>query len=356
MARHAVAMLSGSLRLWPALFFMVLAACDSEILDKSLMYDDGVVHRQRVIAEPGVPQRESGCRTSTKSPGSFRAAAPQRSYRVGPGDDLKFNIFGEEGMTDITARVDGAGYVQLPIVETVRVRGKTTRQIQQVVKESYSSHFNNPWITVELVHAESHPLFFLGEFKSSGVQYLEHPRTLLEALAMGGGMTPDAYLPGARLIRDDKMCIVDLHGLLKEGRFDQNVYVTGGDVIFAPRKEDMQIYVLGAVGKPQAVPFGAEGRTVLEALSMAQGHIKGKALLSDVRIIRSYSTVEGELLIVDVEKMLKGRALDYPLEPGDVLYVPQTSFGNWNDAIAAILPSLELIGGIISPIVLIENL
>ncbi|WP_186766445.1 polysaccharide biosynthesis/export family protein [Phaeobacter marinintestinus] len=320
------------------------------------MFNDGVVDRQRVVANPGVPSKASGCRTSNKSSGNISGTAPQHSYRVGPGDDLKFNIFGEDGMSDIVARVDGAGYVQLPIVELVQVRGMTTRQIQRELKTAYEENFVKPWVTVELVNAESNPIYFLGEFKSSGVQYLEQPRTLLEALALGGGLTPDAYLPGARLLRNNQVCIVDLHGLLKEGRFEYNVYVNGGDVLFAPRKEDMQVYVLGAVEKPQSVPFGAEGRTLLEALSMAQGPIKSKALLGDVRIIRSYSTVEGELLIVDVEKMLEGRALDYPLEPGDVIYVPQNGLGNWNDAIDTILPTLELIGGIVTPIVLIKSL
>jgi len=345
-----------------ALLFL-LSGCDASLfekglkqLDTRLMYYDGVVHRQRVSVETGPGKVSYGCTGGAKSSGPLTGVKPDPSYRVGPGDDLKFNIFGEAGMNDLTARVDGAGYVQLPIIELVNVKGKTTRNIQKILKKKYSGNFIKPWITVELANAESHPLFFLGEFKSAGVQYLEHPRTLLEALALGGGLTPDAYLPGARLIRDNQMCVVDLHGLLKEGRFENNVYITSGDVLFAPRKDDMQVYVLGAVGKPQNVPFGATGRTVLESLTMAQGALKGKALLSEVRIIRSYSAVEGELLVIDVQKMLDGQAVDYKLEPGDVVYVPQTKIGDWNDAISLILPSLELIGGIITPIALVQSL
>ncbi|CUJ82405.1 polysaccharide export protein Wza [Shimia thalassica] len=348
--------LSYSSRFLSVVFFVALAACDSESFDKSRLYSDGVVDRQRVVSNPGVPGKEVGCQSSSKAPSQLHSASVERSYRVGPGDNLKFNIFGETGLTDIVARVDGGGYVQLPIVETVKVAGRTTREIQQDVKQSYSDHFNNPWVTVELVHAESHPLYFLGEFNSSGVQYLEHPRTLLESLALGGGLTQDAYLPGARLIRNNTMCIVDLHGLLKEGRFEHNIQITGGDVIFAPRKEDMQVYVLGAVGSPQALPFGAQGRTILEALTMAEGPDGNKALLDEVRIIRSYSTTEGELLVVNVDKMLKGQALDYPLAPGDVVYVPQDSVGEWNDVIEMILPTLEVIGGIVTPIVLVKSL
>ncbi len=334
----------------------LLAACNTDIIDKSLMRYDGVVHRQPVIAEAGTGKTTRGCGASAKSPGSLSGTKPEASYRVGPGDDLRFNIFGEVGMTDLVARVDGEGFVQLPIIELINVNNKTTREIQSLLKEAYKENFVKPWITVELANAESHPLFFLGEFKKPGVHYLEHPRTLLEALALGGGLSPDAYLPGARLIRKNRMCVVDLHGLLKEGRFENNVYVTSKDMLFAPRKEDMQIYVLGAVVKPQAVPFGAKGRTVLEALTIAQGPVKGKALLEDVRIIRSFSAVDGELLIIDVEKMLTGKALDYPLEPGDVLYVPQTAFSDWNDAISIIMPSLEALGGILTPISLIRAL
>lgn len=354
-------LLKRGMALTALLFF--LAACETSILeiglkqlDKGLMHYDGVVYRQRVSAEAGAGKLNYGCSSSAKSSEPVNGFKPDPSYRVGPGDDLKFNIFGEAGMNDLTARVDGAGYVQLPIIELVNVKGKTTRNIQKILKKKYSGNFINPWITVELANAESHPLFFLGEFKSAGVQYLEHPRTLLEALALGGGLTPEAYLPGARLIRDNQMCVVDLHGLLKEGRFENNVYITSGDVLFAPRKDDMQVYVLGAVTKPQSVPFGTTGRTVLEALSMAQGPIRGKALLSEVRIIRSYSAVQGELLIIDAQKMFDGQAVDYKLEPGDVLYVPQSKISDWNDAISLILPSLELIGGIITPIALIQSL
>ena len=51
-----------------------------------------------------------------------------------PGDNLAFNIFRNAGMTDITARVDAAGFVQLPMVELVKVSGRTTRDIQARLK------------------------------------------------------------------------------------------------------------------------------------------------------------------------------------------------------------------------------
>jgi polysaccharide export outer membrane protein len=275
---------------------------------------------------------------------------------VGPGDDLRFNVFGEEGMRDFTARVDAEGYVQLPIVESVRVAGKTTREIQSRLKQAYSDEFVDPWITVELARAESHPIYFLGEFRSPGVKYLEFATELIEALALAEGLEEDAYLPGARLIRGAHVCTVDLAALLKTGDFSQNVWMQAGDIVFAPLKEDMRVYMLGAVEAPQAVAFGADGRSLLEALAEAGGPVEGPARLDDIRIVRSLSPTRGELIVVDAAAMLAGRALDFPLQPGDVVYVPRTALGTWNAAIGEILPSLELIGGILTPIALIDSL
>lgn len=320
----------------------------------------GVIERVSVSAAPTALAHTPICggaklATSLKS-SSKGGYAPPGGYLIGPGDNLKFNIFGEAGMTDITARVDDAGYVQLPMVELVKVSGKTTRDIQGQLKEAYKADLLNPWVTVELVEAQSAPMYFLGEFNQSGVKYMNGATDILQALALAGGLSPDAYLPGARLLRDNHVCTVDLNALLRNGDFSQNVWIKPRDVIFAPRKEDMSVYVLGAVGSPQSVAYGADGRTLLQVLSMAGGPIAGVAQLGGIRIVRSNSPTTGELIVFDARKALSGRGLDLPLEPGDVVYVPSSDVGDWNSAVAQILPSLQLLGGILTPINLIQNL
>lgn len=320
----------------------------------------GVVQRISVNAAPTALEHTpvcGGAKLSTSLQSRAKGGyAPPNGYVVGPGDNLKFNIFGEAGMTDITARVDDAGYVQLPMIELVQVSGKTTRAIQAQLKEGYKAFLNNPWVTVELVDAQSAPMYFLGEFNQPGVRYMNGATDILQALALAGGLASDAYLPGARLLRDDHVCTVDLNALLRNGDFSQNVWIKPRDVIFAPRKEDMSVYVLGAVGSPQSIPYGAEGRTLLQVLSMAGGPQSGVAQLGAIRIVRSSSPTTGELIVFDARRALEGRGLDLPLEPGDVIYVPSTELGDWNAAVAQILPSLQLLGGVLTPINLIQNL
>jgi len=338
-----------------------LAAC-TPMLDKTQLRHDGVVERVAVSA-PAVARSGGPSCGGTKLAAGVKGAqtsdtgfTPTVGYRVGPGDNLRFNIFGETGMSDLTARVDDAGYVQVPMVELVRVGGKTTRAIQAELKEAYAPHFINPWVTVELIEAESAPLYFLGEFREPGVRYMKGATNVLEAVALAGGLGKDAYLPGARLLRDDRICTVDLNALLRNGAFEQNVWMKPRDVLFAPLKEDMSVYALGAVGRPQAIAFGSDGRSLLQVLSMAGGPVAGQAQLSEIRIVRTVSPTQGELIVVDATRMLSGRGLDFPLEPGDVVFVPRTTLGDWNVAIGEILPSLQVIGGVLTPITLIQSL
>ena len=335
---------------------LLVTACGPE-LDPSILRQDGDVLRAKTqIQSPSIDR----LRVISAEPGNPPVLPPVSNagpdYKVGPGDKLKLNVFGEPGLTELIARVDGAGYIQVPVIELVKVRGLTTRQIQGRLKRLYEKRFVEPWVTVELAEARSRPLYFIGEFQKPGVRYLEQPTTLLEALALGGGLTADAYLPGARLIRDGQVALVDLKGLLREGKLEHNVTVGGKDVIFAPRKGDMKIYVLGAVTAARAVDYGENGRTMLEALTLAQGPLPGRARLSDVRVVLSFSAVEGELIVIDVAAMLRGESVDFPLEPGDVVFVPQTLIADWNDALAQVLPTLQVIGGILTPIALIDSL
>ncbi|NBZ89177.1 polysaccharide biosynthesis/export family protein [Stagnihabitans tardus] len=334
-----------------------LGAC-TPVPPTGSLRSDGVVERMAVSAPAVARSGGPSCGSSRLAAGvkGGSGLAPSEGYRIGPGDNLKFNIFGEEGLSDITARVDDAGFVQLPIVELVQVGGKTTREIQAELKEAYADDFINPWVTVELIGAESAPLYFLGEFREPGVRYMKGATNVLEAVALAGGLGQDAYLPGARLLRDDRICTVDLNALLRNGAFEQNVWMKPRDVLFAPRKEDMSVYVLGAVERPQAVAFGTEGRTLLQVISIAGGTTAGQALSSEIRIIRTASPTQGELIVVDATRMLTGRGLDFPLEPGDVVFVPRSALGDWNVAIGEILPSLQLLGGVLTPITLIESL
>jgi len=116
-----------------------------------------------------------------------------------------------------------------------------------------------------------------------------------------------------------------------------------------------QVFIFGAVKRPGPVPMQMNGLNLAQAIATAE--LRDSYYdFNHVRIIRSLSATQGELIVVDFEKILQGDALPFPLRDGDIIYVPKNRFGNWNDALAEILPSLQTVSAVLQPFVQIKFL
>ena len=54
--------------------------------------------------------------------------------------------------------------------------------------------------------------------------------------------------------------------------------------------------------------------------------------------------------------MANGYALPMPLMDGDIVYVPKTRMGGWNEELQELLPSLQAIGATLQPFVQMKYL
>lgn len=285
----------------------------------------------------------------------FKPGKEDPEYRVGAGDVLKVNVFGETGMNDLSVRVETDGRIQLPAVESPKVSGLTLREIQKKLTAAYRTEFNEPWVMVTMQSYGSKPVYLLGEFNSPGVTYMDRPTTLLNAVALGKGTTEKAYMPGARIIRGDAILAVDIKSVLKDGRLEQNIWLKGGDTVFIPSAEELKCYAVGAVQAPGVFPCAEGQQTLVRLLAAAGGPSASKAALGNVRIIRTLSPVEGQVLTVDAAQVLAGKAADIPLRPDDIVFVPQTTLARWNDVVQQLLPTMTLIGAPLQPYLLLTG-
>ncbi|KFZ44364.1 sugar transporter, partial [Smithella sp. D17] len=201
----------------------------------------------------------------------------------------------------------------------------------------------------------SHPLYLLGQFRNSGTFYMDRPLNLLQGIALGNGYDSTADLSSARLIRDKKTVPVDINDLLTKGDQRYNVWLKPDDTIYIPDNKNRLVFVFGAVkkGGPVAMPPG--GLTLPQAIASAELRDTGHDFRY-IRIIRSLSTTRGELIVVDFDKILRGEAMPFALQQGDIVFVPKSGFGNWNDAINEILPSLQAFSALLQPFVSIKYL
>lgn len=334
---------------------LLLAGCAETLERKEFTSVEGNVMSRPIPLQEGAPKGPV-VEHETITVDTLPRGEHDPVYRLGPGDRLEVNVFGEPGMEALLVQVDGAGDIQLPMLDNVQAAGLSLGELQIKLKEGYGVHFMEPWVVVQLREPLSRPLYLLGEFNQPGIVHMTSETNLIQALGAGRGLTGRAYTRGSRLIRDDKIVAVDINALLNRGRMDQNVWLQPNDTIFVPGLDDLRIFVLGAVAAPGALEVTNGPLTLADAITRGGGPRRSEANLEEVRIIRTHSPVSGELFVVDFTRITQGMALDMPLEPGDIVYLPVNGIGGWNDVIEAISPTILAASRALDPFVLAKAL
>lgn len=282
-------------------------------------------------------------------------------YRVGPGDVLAIAIPGMNvprpaaGEQPQGFRVYSSGKVLLPMVGGVAVAGLTVDEVQERLQQVFRPYIKEPVITVEILEYKSQPLYLLGKFNKSGVQYLDRPISLIQGIALGGGLADAANLRGARLVRENRIVPVDIYELMYNNDLRQNVALRPGDTVYVPGNEQQNVFVLGAVAKEGPIPM-INGRLSLPQALSAAGIGRSSYDQSQIRIIRSETPTKGQLMVVDLGRIMAGEALPLPLQDGDIVYVPRSGIGDWNVALSEMLPTLQAVSAVLQPFVQIKFL
>lgn len=143
-------------------------------------------------------------------------------YRLGSGDKVRVNVFGQSDL-DGEYVVDGAGYVQLPLIGQVKAVGRTVDEFQKEVTAKFSEgYLVNPNISVEVINYR--PFYIIGEVKTPGQYAYVNGMTILNAVALAGGFTDRA---------DTSEVYIRRNGSAKEVEFpaDETTKVNPGDII-----------------------------------------------------------------------------------------------------------------------------
>ena len=285
-------------------------------------------------------------------------------YLVGTGDVLSVVIYGlpnisadsSSGSSDASSRakgsrVDSAGTIQLPLLGSVQVAGLSLQQVRDHVQNSFKKYLKKPSVVVEMVESRSNPLYLLGQFKKPGTYYLDRPVNLLQGVSFGSGFDANADLSSARLLRGNRIVPVDIYSLLHDGDQRQNVWLYPGDTVYIPDNSIQNVFVFGAVKTPGPVPIKNGHISLHQAVASVGGLGETSSYDKNIRIIRSLTPTRGELIVVDIDKVLAGEAVSFQLNNGDVVYIPRSRIGDWNQAISEVLPTLQLFGAILNPFV-----
>ncbi|MCQ2444061.1 MAG: polysaccharide export protein [Mailhella sp.] len=255
------------------------------------------------------------------------AQADAASYSITTGDLLSIYVYRQEDM-NVKVRVDNSGFIRFPIAGRIQVIGKTPSQIEGVIASALSRNgFASPEVVVSVDQYAPRKVFVLGEVNTGSDFSCNIPEggemTAMQALSAAGGLAPSADTTKIVVRRFDAagkavMLKVPARDILA-GKAVADIQLVPGDTVVVPKA--LPVSVLGTVKKPGEF-YGTPDQplTVSRAIALAGGAERPKSL-SKIRVARGDKS-----FLVDIQSLLEEGTGggDMTLEPGDVVYVPET--------------------------------
>jgi len=253
-------------------------------------------------------------------------SAPAKEYIIGTADVIAISVMDNREL-DTVVSVNPGGQIAVPLVGDVQAAGLTVAELTERLTQEFAKKVKVPQVLVSLREVNSYRIYFLGRVGRPGVQQSKSEVTLLQAIAMAGGIQDGADLSLAYVARGKARVPVDFVRLLLRGDLSQNITLEPDDTIVVPDNPQNVIYMAGEVKQPGMLPFNKErGWTALKAVLAAGGFTqfagKGKAIL-----IREGGG-RRSFIPIDFNDLLRypEAGKDVPLLPGDILVIPQSLF------------------------------
>lgn len=270
-------------------------------------------------------------------------------YRVGPEDRVRIEILNVDELSR-EYRINGAGQILLPLVGAVPVAGLTLGELERAVADALGeSYLRNPQVSAEVTEFRSQQFTVVGAVQSPRVYTTTRQTTLIEALAMAGGVSgeagshvyltdriidPETGVPGTRTL------IIDIEDLMREAQ--QFNLVLGSDaMINVPRGGFF--WVEGAVNRPGQYRQRTD-TTVLKALAEAGG-LAFEANRSSVSVLRRDPAAGGWTHVdIDYRAIRDDPSQDVRLSAGDVVVVDSSAWRAGWAGFARLATPLALLG------------
>lgn len=237
-----------------------------------------------------------------------------QDYAIGPGDEIVLTIWGQVDMK-LRLTVDRNGTVTLPEVGTVNVAGIRYRDMDGYLRKEIGRVFRNFELSTAMGKLRSLQVFVVGQARRPGVYTVSSLSTLLNALFMSGGPSPNGTMRHIQLKRAGKVVTdFDLYDMLLKGDKSRDVQLLSGDVIYIPPVGALAA-IAGSVNT-EAI-FELKGSESLADLLELAGGLTNVAAGQKVSVERIH---EREIRKID-EFQLDKNGLARLMQDGDVVMV-----------------------------------
>ncbi|MGH9418040.1 MAG: SLBB domain-containing protein [Terriglobales bacterium] len=252
---------------------------------------------------------------------------------VGAGDVLEVRVFGQPQLSG-DLRVAANGEIAPPFVSNLEVAGERPEEIQAALTTAYGRLLTHPLVSVRLVENNSRKVSVNGEVPRPGVYAFSGRLTLLQALAMAGGVNrvkasnevlllhtaPVAASTGAGgepvYTANTVLETIDLSQMAAHPELNRGIHP--GDVIDVQEAE--QVYISGDVMRPGSSTLLPD-MTLTQLISQSGGMLP-QADGGHVRVLRLLPNGQRQTLVADVGAAQKNRRPELALKANDIVLVP----------------------------------
>jgi polysaccharide export outer membrane protein len=128
---------------------------------------------------------------------------------------------------EIQYLVDQNGIVKFPLIGDLRLDGLTLRQAEQMAQKEYEKYYKSPFV---LLSFNNKRVVVLGAPGGQVIPLQNENITLAEVLALAKGINNEGKAHNIRVLRQDKVFIVDFTTL--DGYKSGNMIIEPGDIVY----------------------------------------------------------------------------------------------------------------------------
>lgn len=184
------------------------------------------------------PQAQ-GARGAEGTPPAVQPAgvATPPGFVIGPDDALAVVFWREKELSaDVVVRPDGM--ISLPLLNDVKAEGLTPEQLRVALTTAAGKFVEDPTVTVVVKAINSRKVFITGQVGKPGPYPLGGPMTVLQLIAMSGGVAEYAKKSKVVVVRKeagkDVTYPFNYEEVMEGKKLQQNIELKPGDTVIVP--------------------------------------------------------------------------------------------------------------------------
>jgi polysaccharide export outer membrane protein len=196
-------------------------------------------------APPGKPATPAPARPAGQVPAAAKTpppdlpagVTPPPGYTIGTDDVLIVMFWREKDLSaEVSVRPDGK--ITLPLINDIAAAGLTTDQLRARVMEAANKFVEDPSVTIAVKQINSRRVYITGQVGKPGLYPLTSPTTVLQLIAVAGGLADFAKKEDIVVMRTEGGKTMTLKfnykDVIRGKKLEQNIELKPGDTVVVP--------------------------------------------------------------------------------------------------------------------------